>query len=592
MRPSLRQRIFWWSAGSALGILLIAFLVVNQVVRGTIREQQAETLAAQTLLLAELQSEAVDNGLDRTIRLSRLPTLRAAIETRDSLTIRQSMETLAGEAGFSWLMLTTPAGELVTSTADAPVDRMSDPITEAVIREAQFYDTGDLWRENGQLTQVHATAVFIGSQPIAVLLAGLPIGDDRVELLRAATGHGIAFISAGEVAAGRGTLSEIEQRDLLAAWDHGSADAEEVGDAPIFEGEPIRQFTLAGHTYIGTTIPLPNARGDRVGRIVAFRSLDAAMQPARDLSLTLLFIGSFAVLIAFVSSYLLSSSVTGPVSRLLEETVRIGAGNLDEPVAVNGEDEVGALGRGFEEMRRSLLKAREELLRTERLSAIGRASSAIVHDFRQPVSAISGHVSMLRLNLDDPVEREEDLIVIEEQLQRLSGMMSEILDFARGSDSLKCAPGTVSTLFQQIENSLSTSISEKGLDFHIEAAYDGEWILDWSRTRRILENLLRNAIAATPEGGRLILLSDLTQDGLLLLVEDTGPGIPTELHETLFEPFVTFGKADGTGLGLAIVRTFTEQQGGTVRLESSGHGTRFLLTFPERHADSEAEAAA
>ena len=72
--------------------------------------------------------------------------------------------------------------------------------------------------------------------------------------------------------------------------------------------------------------------------------------------------------------------------------------------------------------------------------------------------------------------------------------------------------------------------------------------------------------------------------GLRLVVEDTGPGIPEEIREKLFEPFVTHGKAEGTGLGLAIVKSFTERQGGSVRFETSAAGTRFLLDFPARGA--------
>ena len=104
------------------------------------------------------------------------------------------------------------------------------------------------------------------------------------------------------------------------------------------------------------------------------------------------------------------------------------------------------------------------------------------------------------------------------------------------------------------------------------------------RIRRVLENLVTNAAAAVGPGGRVKVRSAATPQGLRLEVEDTGPGIPEEVRETLFEPFVTFGKKEGTGLGLAIVKTLTERNGGTIRFESSSSGTRFLLDFPRRDA--------
>ena len=118
----------------------------------------------------------------------------------------------------------------------------------------------------------------------------------------------------------------------------------------------------------------------------------------------------------------------------------------------------------------------------------------------------------------------------------------------------------------------------------MDHGYTGRWSLDFPRTRRALENLVRNAASAVEPGGSVRLRSRETSSGLSLVVEDTGPGIPEAIRENLFEPFVTHGKTEGTGLGLAIVKAFTERQGGSVRFETSSAGTRFLLDFPARGA--------
>jgi signal transduction histidine kinase len=292
-----------------------------------------------------------------------------------------------------------------------------------------------------------------------------------------------------------------------------------------------------------------------------------------------LLIALAGVMLALISSFLLSRRVTTPVNRLLEDTIRLGSGNLDDPIVPAGKDEIGALARGFEQMRCSLRTAREELLRAERLSAIGRVASAIVHDIRQPVNVIQGHVAMLRYDTD-PTQREEDLAVIESQLERLNAMMSEILDFVRGAETTNPASGSIPDLLEEVTGAVRPILKEKRISLSVEPGYTGEWRLDHQRTRRVLENLVRNAAAAAGPGGRVAIRSDATENGLRLEVEDSGPGIPEPIREHIFEPFVTFGKKEGTGLGLAIVKSFTEKQGGTVRFETSPGGTRFLLEFP------------
>jgi signal transduction histidine kinase len=346
----------------------------------------------------------------------------------------------------------------------------------------------------------------------------------------------------------------------------------------------VREFTMGGARYLGSTLPLPDARGGAVGHLVAYRSLDEALRPARDLRLALAGIVIAAILVAFGSSYLLSQRVVRPVNRLLDETVRLGSGNLDRPSHPGRDDEIGKLAMGFEQMRVSLRRAQEELLRAERLSAVGRAASAIVHDFRQPVMVIQGYVALLKADLDDKAQCEEDLTLIESELARLNAMMGEILDYARGGEGIELTEGATADLLEEVCRPVRLLMEEKGIALKVEHGYTGHWRLDFPRTRRVLENLVRNAASVVKPGGSVCVRSEETAEGLQLVVEDTGPGIPEEIRENLFEPFVTHGKMEGTGLGLAIVKAFTERQGGSVRFETSPAGTRFLLDFPARGA--------
>jgi signal transduction histidine kinase len=582
MALSLRQRILWWSVGSSLAIPAIAFLFVDDAFRSTIYRAHEETLTAETRLLAELQESEIAAAQDRIASLASLPTLRAAMETGDSATVRQTLDPLLQESGMAWLAVTTTQQTLLASTAGAP----AEPIAEAdeLLREARYYDTGDLWYQDGRLVQVHASGIFFGATPLGVLLGGAPIGAGRVERLEAATQQRIVFTVLDRLVAGGAQLADQEREDLLREWAAETVAGQLTGDAAVPAGEPVREFTLAGDHYWGTTISLPDARGNRRGTLIAFRSLEEAMRPARELRLALLGIALVAILLAFLSSYVLSRRVTHPVNRLLHETVRLGTGNLDEPIRPESDDEIGKLAAGFDQMRISLSQARAELLQAERLSAIGRAASAVVHDIRQPVMAIQGYVALLKEDWDDEVRRLEDFSVVDQELVRLNGMMGEILDFARGGERVDLTVGSVRDLLDEVTRAVHSKFAERAVRLDIEHGYDRTARLDFPRTRRVLENLLRNAAAVVEPGGAVRLRSEETAEGLRLVVEDTGPGIPDEIRDRVFEPFVTHGKTEGTGLGLAIVKAFTERQGGTVRVETSSAGTTFLLDFPSVEA--------
>ena len=555
---------------STLIIMLPAFLLVDEIIRNTIARDQRENVIAATRLLAELQASEFDELLDRTASLASAPTLRAAVETADPSTIRENLDALLARAGLDWLAVTTPDGAVLAATDGAPA--LAD--ATSLVTAARFYDSAELWQVEGRLIQVHGSGIFFGSTQLGVVLGGATIGADRVERMETATRQRVAFLAGGDIVASGPSLTDAERADLIAAWD---APAEGTPDPA--EGD-VREITLAGERHIASAIPLPDGRGDTAGRLVTFRSLEAAMAPARFVRYALLGIAGVGLLFALAASYVLARRVSAPINRLLAQTVRLGSGDLDHPVASERDVEMGRLALGFEQMRRSLRSAQQELVRAERLSAVGRAASAIIHDIKQPVTVIQGHVSLLEEDWEDENARTQDFGTIKHELKRLNAMMGEILDFASGSDSTNAATGSVPDLLDEVAHAVRPLLHGSGVSLDVEHGHTGSWTLDFPRTRRLVENLVRNAVAALRDGGSVVLRSEATQERLRLEVVDNGAGIPEEIRDTLFEPFVTHGKKEGTGLGLAIVKAFAERQGGTIRYETSSSGTRFIVDFP------------
>ena len=223
----------------------------------------------------------------------------------------------------------------------------------------------------------------------------------------------------------------------------------------------------------------------------------------------------------------------------------------------------------------------EERLRGERLSTIGRMITTIVHDFRNPMTAIKGYGNLLEEDLAEERRRQYARLIVEET-DRMGGMIEEILEFTRGEPApLRPRLVTVAGLADAVERAVAPELNPRGVTLRRELGYEGEMILDVGRVTRALLNFVANALEAMPSGGTLTFASRRAGPEVELIVADTGVGIPEELQPRLFEPFFTHGKPRGLGLGMSIARKIVEEHGGEVRLESRpGEGTRVTLRMP------------
>ena len=226
-------------------------------------------------------------------------------------------------------------------------------------------------------------------------------------------------------------------------------------------------------------------------------------------------------------------------------------------------------------------RARE---RSERLTAIGRLLSQVIHDFKSPMTVISGYVQLMA-DAEDRAQRQEFSELVLKQFDVLTGMQREVLEFARGDRALFVRRVFMRKFFGELEKQLRIEASQPGnASIELKMTVDSKLTarFDEARVARALHNLARNAIEAMRDkGGVLSIAAEMRGTDLCIGVSDTGPGIPKEVEGRLFQSFVTAGKKGGTGLGLAIVKKIAEEHGGRVELESSEAGARFTLVLPQ-----------
>jgi signal transduction histidine kinase len=231
------------------------------------------------------------------------------------------------------------------------------------------------------------------------------------------------------------------------------------------------------------------------------------------------------------------------------------------------------------ERTQALEEQQDKLLRAERLSTLGLLSSAIAHDLRNPLSSMGLAADWLQLRLadlpDDKIHSRVSLV--QKEIRRADGIIRTLLGFARtGEPQMK--PVQVNALVNEVVGAIDPPES---VTVRTELSPEMPTITaDRAQLFQVVENLVRNAIQAMPDGGVVCISTHLRPDAWLLCVSDTGAGIPAEVQATIFEPLVST-KSTGTGLGLALAQRIVDAHNGRIWVDSRpGQGASFWIEMP------------
>ncbi len=239
----------------------------------------------------------------------------------------------------------------------------------------------------------------------------------------------------------------------------------------------------------------------------------------------------------------------------------------------------GQLEERVEQRTKELKDAQRELIRTEKLTMLGRLAGAVGHELRNPMGVIKNAACFLNITLKEPEpEILETLKLLEKEANTSERIINNLLDFAHP----ECPKKEKINVNDVVMEVLSKSTIPEKIRKNIQLDKSLPAIMaDPSQLSRIFENILLNAVQAMPKGGDLGITSGLENTKLVTIsFTDTGIGIPQENLDKLFEPLFTT-KAKGIGLGLALAKTFIERHGGTIGVESEeGRGSTFKLNMP------------
>jgi len=241
---------------------------------------------------------------------------------------------------------------------------------------------------------------------------------------------------------------------------------------------------------------------------------------------------------------------------------------------------VGLFSYVSEELRATNDRYVGEVVRKEKITLIGEMANQMVHDFRAPFSTIKLATELMAKRSPAP-ETQALCAMVLRQVDRLGGMVEEVLDFARGETHLRVKPVSLQdTLLQLQENTLEI-LARTGIRLRVKPTTI-MLPLDADRFLRVLQNLVANArdVLAPRQHGTVAVAARRRGRNAVITVSDDGPGIPVEIRGALFEPFVSQGKPNGTGLGLAIAKSVVVAHGGSIDFHTSREGTTFTITLP------------
>ena len=239
------------------------------------------------------------------------------------------------------------------------------------------------------------------------------------------------------------------------------------------------------------------------------------------------------------------------------------------------------------ETNRKLQQAQEEARRSERLAALGQMSAGLAHEIRNPLGVIKGSAEMLQQKLGESNPLAGELAgYISTETNRLSALVTRFLDFARPLHA-ELTPQDITSVLDRAVHDVAMTHKEEGASVRVERQYQQNLPLvplDESLSEQAFVNLIQNAYDAMSGGGGTLRVlaaraKSANQAGVEVRIEDTGPGIPDELREQIFNPFVTTKKT-GVGLGLSIVSRIIDGHHGSIRLESGLKGAGFVMFFP------------
>lgn len=608
--------------------LLIAKVASDLRVAEQYFGQIEAALAAEVAALAQSLDFAQAKSTGEATFQDYLEAQRIALEIEFLVWADVSDDTLPDAVRKAALAATptTPGASLIILDAEAQ-ERMSEGLSAWAAIPLVPTDAARPIARDVESRGMYILAAHRSDADGAVLLGGRLLNRnlDVIDVMNAL----IYSDAAGEVA-GTGTttlfLDDVRISTNVELFEGaraiGTRVSEVVWRKVMQTGETwLDRAFVVNDWYISSYVPLTDVSGNRIGMLYT-GFLEAPFKAERNATILTLILAFVAVICLSVPLFLrLARGIFAPLERMTATMERAEAGVLDArigPVAERNEigevarhldrlldqvEERDAALRDYADNLNNLVEQRTEelkeanrkleatfakLVMSEKLAAVGEITAGVVHEINNPVAVIQGNLEVIRMGLP-PEQREAlktELDLIDAQTSRINIIVGKLLNFMRPdeiSDAL-----TVCDVAKAVDGTLvlvAHDLRKHQIDTVIKHMPAPPFRGVETELQQVIVNLVINAAQAMGTGGTLTIQTGSAQrdgvEGAEILIRDSGPGIPPDRIENIFDPFMTTKQGRGSGLGLSISQALVSRVGGLICVSSQpGHGATFQVWFP------------
>ncbi len=557
----------------SLGLTATCLLIIRVSVQQEIRKGLNSDLDHSLSTFRNIARQRNQMLAREAALLADLPSLKSLMATQDTTTIQDASEEFWKVSGSDFFALASQTGKVFTYSNKGDVLD-----AETVKQEIQACLAGPdepcMIAAGPHLYELAMQPLYFGptanQSELGYVVIGYAIDHQVATEVSEGAAADVVFLIDGVPAAT--TLPPAKLPDLSA---HNS----ELSATQSLH----RSFKLDRELYMAVSTPLATIGRSKV-ELVVLKSYDRASDYLRRVNRWIAILGLSALLLAAILAAYISRTVTRPLEALVAGTRALGKGNFHYRLSVEGAMEVQELNQAFERMRGEIKRTQAELIEADRLATIGRMASSVSHDLRHYLSAIYANAEFMSLTNTAPTERAELLLEVKEAVQGMTDLIESLLLFSQTGQILYPSYESLAPLIERTVHNVRQHPEARGVTITVDLQPVDAWI-DARKLGRAIYNLLLNACQAAKHGtGSPAVQLTLSEDdrSIRISIADNGPGIPIDIRQTLFQPFVSAGKANGSGLGLTLAQHISQEHGGEVQLDASIAGTTTFTVHLEK----------
>ena len=591
---SLTNRIFFGSALLAVGSIAIAIYNVNVAVTRQAEQELRRGLDEAGTIIDEYHQILVDHFTREARLIADLPRLKAGVDTNNPVTVQPLAEEYQRQLAADLLLITGRSGQTLAEIASANVSTGSYASLPGFTTASIGRESSSFWPHTGGILQVVSVPIYIGLQQpemLGTLSVGVSLDEAAANRFQRLTNSDIAFGMNGAI---RASTLPKDVWPSLAPLLSGPELSQSV---PLGDQDYIAKTSAlkTGPVKLATTEAAASGNGKDGATVIILRSRTQRLGFLNPLHGRLGIIAVVAVLAATLLSYAIARTITRPLGAITATMREMAAtGDLTRRIAAPPgralweDEDARLLANTFNTMTDSIARFQREAAQRERLSSLGRLSTVVAHEIRNPLMIIKTALRRLRGSEVRPEELRAAVTDIDEETARLNRLVSEVLDFARPI-KFDLAAADLNALCEDAARAAGSDTPTVPIRLDLDSSAP-TIVTDAERLRLVLVNVLsnaRDAVAGRPEamaGRDPIRLRTRSQgpNRIVIEVQDQGMGIAGEDLGRVFDPYFTTRRT-GTGLGLAISKNIVEGLGGAISVSSrQGLGTQVRIELPQQ----------